>query len=44
VDGYTLDLTFKTWNLNPDLEDTAFVLTAPEGAERMELKEKGRSQ
>jgi outer membrane lipoprotein-sorting protein len=44
VDGYTLDLTFKTWNLNPDLEDTAFILTAPEGAERIELKEKGRSQ
>jgi hypothetical protein len=43
VDGYTLDLTFKAWNLNPDLEDSAFTLKTPEGAERVELKEKGRS-
>jgi outer membrane lipoprotein-sorting protein len=43
VDGYILDLTFKTWNLNPDLEDSAFTLTIPVGAKRVELREKGRS-
>lgn len=43
VDGYTLDLTFRAWTLNPHLEDSAFALTTPEGAERVELREKGRS-
>jgi len=44
VEGYTLDLTFKTWNLNPNLQDIAFILKTPEGAERIELREKVRSQ
>jgi len=43
ADGYTLDLTFKAWNLNPDLEDSAFTLKTPEGAERVKLIGKGRS-
>jgi outer membrane lipoprotein-sorting protein len=42
VDGYTLYLTFRTWNLNPVLEDAAFILTIPEAAERIVLREKGR--
>jgi outer membrane lipoprotein-sorting protein len=43
ADGYILDLTFKSWKLNPILENSAFMLTTPEGAERIQLKEKGRS-
>lgn len=40
LDGYTLDLKFKTWTINPGLPDDAFELTAPPGAEIIPLKEK----
>ncbi|MBN1566751.1 MAG: hypothetical protein JXA73_02825 [Acidobacteria bacterium] len=39
-DGYSLDLEFKSWRINPDLADNAFVLTPPEGVEIIHLKEK----
>jgi hypothetical protein len=42
-DGYQLDLQFKDWRVNPSLPDSAFVLQAPPGAERVILKEKTRS-
>ncbi len=42
-DGYSLDLEFKDWRVNPELPPNVFELTAPEGAQRVELKEKGRS-
>ncbi len=43
LDGYSLDLEFGSWRLNPDLSDKDFVLTPPPGAEIVELREKGRS-
>lgn len=43
VDGYSLDLEFKEWRVNPELPPNAFEFT-PEGAQRVELKEKGRSE
>ena len=43
LDGYTLDLEFKTWRVNPDLPDKAFVLEPPPGAQIVPLKEKERS-
>ncbi len=42
-DGYSLDLEFRDWRVNPELPPNAFELVAPEGAQRVELKEKGRS-
>jgi outer membrane lipoprotein-sorting protein len=41
VDGYILDLQFKSWDLNPELPETAFALQAPPGAQKVVLKEKG---
>jgi hypothetical protein len=40
LDGYALDLEFKSWRINPDLADNTFVLTPPEGAQIILLKEK----
>ncbi len=42
LDGYLLNLEFKSksWRINTDLPDNAFVLTPPEGAETVHLKEK----
>jgi len=40
-DGYSLDLHFKDWRVNPSVEDSAFVLRPPPGAERVVLREKG---
>jgi len=44
VDRYLLSMQFKAWRVNPDLPESAFVLTPPEGAQRVALKERGRSQ
>jgi outer membrane lipoprotein-sorting protein len=44
VDRYLLSMQIKAWRVNPDLPDTAFVLKPPEGAQRVALKERGRSQ
>jgi outer membrane lipoprotein-sorting protein len=44
VDGYSLELHFKDWRINPSMEDSAFVLRLPPGAERVVLKEKGNSR
>lgn len=43
-DGYSLDLRFKNWRLNPDLPDSAFILTPPPSARRVELKERGKNE
>ncbi len=40
ADGYSLDMHFKSWRLNPDLPDNAFVMTPPAGAQVVHLKEK----
>jgi outer membrane lipoprotein-sorting protein len=44
ADGYSLDLTFQNWKLNPDLGDDVFLMTPPDQAQRIELMEKRRSQ
>jgi hypothetical protein len=33
LDGYALDMEFKSWQINPDLADNAFVLTPHAGAQ-----------
>jgi hypothetical protein len=38
LDGYALDLEFKSWRINPDLPE--FVLTPPDGAQIIHLKDK----
>jgi len=43
LDGYSLDLRFNNWRVNPALDDAAFVLNPPPGAKRIILKEKGES-
>lgn len=42
-DGYTLDLECGAWQLDPDLQDKAFILTPPPGAKQVHLKDKQRS-
>jgi len=42
IDGYSLGLHFKDWRLNPNLDDSAFVLNPGPRAERVILKEKGK--
>jgi outer membrane lipoprotein-sorting protein len=44
LDDYSLDMQFKDWRVNPDLPPNSFEFTPPEGAQRVELKEKGRSE
>ena len=39
-DGYVLDMQFKAWRVNPEVPPTAFVLSPPQGAQRVVLKEK----
>jgi outer membrane lipoprotein-sorting protein len=43
TDGYTIDLEFKNWRVDPSLPADAFVLTPPPGARVITLKEKQRS-
>jgi len=43
LDGYSLDLEFANWRLNPDLPDKDFAPAPPHGAQVVELREKGRS-
>ncbi len=40
LDGYSLELHFNNWRVNPTLEDAAFVLNPPPEARRIILKEK----
>ncbi len=42
MDGYTLDLSFKNWRINPDLPEDAFQLQTPPGAKEVILREKSR--
>jgi hypothetical protein len=44
IDGYSLDLQFAGWRVNPDLPGNAFELKPPEGVQVIQLKEKGRSE
>jgi len=44
LDGYSLDLEFKGWQINSNLPGDAFILTAPPGAQQVQLSEAGRSQ
>lgn len=41
IDGYSLDLRFSEWRVNPGLADSSFALNPPPGAARVILKEKG---
>ena len=43
ADRYMLSMLFKSWRVNPELPDSAFVLAPPEGAQLVMLKERGRS-
>ena len=40
MNGYALDMEFKSWRINPNLADNAFVLTPPAGAQIIHLTEK----
>ena len=40
LDGYALDLEFKSWRINPELPDNAFLLKLPEGVQVIHLVEK----
>ncbi len=44
LDGYSLDLQFRSWRINPDLPEDAFTLKLPDKVVRIVLKEKGRSE
>ena len=44
IDGYLLEMRFRDWRVNPEVPESAFVLSPPEGAERVALREKGRSR
>ena len=44
LDGYSLDMQFKDWRVNPDLPADAFVKTPPPGAQVVPLREKQRSE
>ncbi len=43
LDAYSLDIEFKSWRINPNLPDNAFVLTPPSGAQIIHLEEKEES-
>jgi hypothetical protein len=43
LDGYILDLNFRNWRINPDLEGGAFELKPPPEARIIPLREKGGS-
>ena len=43
ADGYFLDLQVKSWRVNPDIPETAFMLSPPPAAQRITLKEKTKS-
>ena len=40
LDGYALNLEFKSWRIDPDLPDNAFSLKLPEGVQIIHLIEK----
>jgi hypothetical protein len=42
LDGYILDLNFRNWRINPELEPGAFELKAPPDARIVPLREEGR--
>jgi len=44
LDGYSLDMEFRNWRMNPKLPDDAFILTPPPGARRIQLIERAKSK
>lgn len=44
LDGYSLDMEFRNWRINPKLPDDAFILTLPPGARRIQLIERTESK
>ncbi len=40
LEGYTLNMEFKSWRINYDMPDKAFVLTPPQGVKIIHLREK----
>jgi len=44
IDGYTLDLSFKNWRINPELDGEAFQLQPPPGAKVVMLRDNGTSR
>jgi outer membrane lipoprotein-sorting protein len=42
IDGYILEMHFRTWRVNSDVPESSFVLNPPEGAQRVVLREKGK--
>jgi len=44
VDGYSLDLAFRDWRLNPELPEDAFLLKTPPDARLVQLQAKARSE
>jgi len=43
LDGYSLDMQFEGWRIDPDLGPEAFSLNPPPGARIVHLRERGRS-
>ena len=43
LDGYQLEMQFRSWRVNPELPESSFVLKPPASAERIILQEKVRS-
>ena len=44
LDGYSMELEFKNWRINPNLADDAFILTPPKGARRIQLIERAKNK
>jgi outer membrane lipoprotein-sorting protein len=42
-DAYSLDVEFKSWRINPDLPEAAFIMAPHPGAQIIRFKERGRS-
>ena len=40
TDGYTLDMEFKKWSVNPELPDEVFLMKPPPGAQVIALRQK----
>jgi|WetSurMetagenome_2_1015567.scaffolds.fasta_scaffold152804_2 hypothetical protein len=44
MDGYSLDLSFRNWRINPDLDEEVFQLQPPPGAKVLILRDKETSR
>jgi hypothetical protein len=43
IDGYSLNMEFKSWRVNPSDLENGFALSPPQGAHIIPLREKGKS-